>query len=1798
MRSYRIPLVLLVTVTAVLALWQQRPANEQEATPSQTSLAALVHGESTESSNVGLAGRKSFKSIDPSSSDQVPAEAEIQALADSLLSALDSNKQSADHQLGDEKRAELEQLRAARFATDESRIKFDSAGRLRAIYGKLALTAGEAESSASLADAVGEMVERHTVLFGLGDHGSVDSAAATCAEDFCATKVKKTFYGLPAWDHELTVSSKGREVFAIAGDFTGVALGSPGQYALDPAAAKQAIAAHFSVAADEVGELPAAELGIAKLGTVDYYAFKLAEQSVAGVDYEIYFDAESGHFTSAVPLVQHASASGLDLAGNTVSFDAAPSGGGYVMDDSRFPAGQKTVVFRADLGQRIGSNTLDSGWPAEAVSALAGAKRSVDYFVDTHGYQAINPLGADLYVGVGGAKENAEWNPATNTMKFGVGAGHMAKVGLPYSAALDVIGHEATHGVISSSSILEYRGESGALNESFSDFFGSMIEGKENWTLAEDLLSPSGKPLRNMANPAMGTPAQPSHYSQYVVGGSVHINSGIPNRALYLLAEGLSSEGLGESVGRVKAANLAFKTMIGLTADASFNEAAEYMAEVAKVDYPDQPAVEESTKLAWQKVGIPQSSVVSGPAARTPGDPLALSSVLFLKSVFPFYGDIAPEDNWYTLNLQVFSNSSRAFEEEVLFSVVTSRFSKYTRPALIGFDSDYSVIYQGIDDAYYLRDITGGSGEILLDSGSILAGFDASDSTRLFALSIQNSNKIVVLNLEDKTTTTFNVAVPTTAQNGGAVGAAYVDAVRFDPTGRYLTFDFFTCGFANADCSLGDEGYWSIGILDVFSGEFEFPFRSQPARFNIGFPAFSNTTDRYITFDVREAKDDGVSSYVAVLDRVSAEAWAVTSTDYTTAKLGAWGMPSFSSDDTSIVHSVTYDGFQGMYTKALTGYRPIDEGPKLLNPLPSFKAYATGLPVAAEPVQLTVPSAAVAFSGVLQPAKPERKLCLENRSSFSIEIYSSSMPAGITWLGGNRVLASGSSSCASVILDSSALPVGDYTGQFSVVHNGANSPTAITVSANIDLDSDGDGVGDALDAFDDDPTETTDSDSDGVGDNADAFPDNPAYSADSDGDGLPDAYEVANGLDKNNADDASADLDGDGITNIDEYTAGSDPTRDEAPPTLVYPEVMTVSATGRLTSVSFSEVSATDRKDGAVTPVADNAGPFASGAHIIKWTASDAAGNQATGETLLKVLPLVNLAPSRLVSEGASFEAVIELSGVAAQYPVIVPVTFAGGALNGTDYTTSADEITVTAGTSGAITLAIIADDFSESNEAIEISLGDPTNAVLGAATTQSLTIVEGNIAPELALAVAQDGLASRTVYADGGTVTATAAVIDVNAADTHRVTWDTSAWSASGGDVPEFSTTGATISFDPAGLSSGIYTLSATVADNGSPSQTTQAVVAIKLVATAPLLSSSVDTDGDGIFDSDEGFGDADGDGIPDYKDNITERYLAPASADGKLLMQSSVGTTIALGRSALAADGSSVVLSEDKLAELIDSRDVGFTYPSGLFDFSIAGAVAGESYRVVLPLPSPVPTGAIFRKFIDANIGWQEFEVNAKNSIETAPAANGACPEPGSSVYTAGLNRGDSCIQLLVEEGGPNDADRLVNGVLVDPSGMAVVVFGPPSSSSTVRLSKSTITAGSAEAVTVTVRALDSDGRSLLGMNVSGASAIAGVSVGSFSEDGDGVYTAQLTVGSVTGSGTVEVTIDNGTESISVSAALTVAAQASAASSGGGGGGGGGCAVSLTSTPDSSLLLLMLLGLFLAIRRRLLSRLQTGDL
>lgn len=126
-----------------------------------------------------------------------------------------------------------------------------------------------------------------------------------------------------------------------------------------------------------------------------------------------------------------------------------------------------------------------------------------------------------------------------------------------FTSSPEVIGHELTHGVIQYESNLEYQDEPGALNESFADVMSMQVEQKSkghsveqaDWWLGGELLLPDvgAKGLRTFTadkayenHPLLGTDPQPKHYRDKFTGaadnGGVHINSGIPNHAFYLVA--------------------------------------------------------------------------------------------------------------------------------------------------------------------------------------------------------------------------------------------------------------------------------------------------------------------------------------------------------------------------------------------------------------------------------------------------------------------------------------------------------------------------------------------------------------------------------------------------------------------------------------------------------------------------------------------------------------------------------------------------------------------------------------------------------------------------------------------------------------------------------------------------------------------------------------------------------------------------------------------------------------------------------------------------------------------------------------------------------------------------------------------------------------------------------------------------------------------------------------------------------------------------------------------------------------
>lgn len=198
-----------------------------------------------------------------------------------------------------------------------------------------------------------------------------------------------------------------------------------------------------------------------------------------------------------------------------------------------------------------------------AQAAHDGAGKVYDYYARTFKRDGIDDQGSTMVSTVHYGSDiedadNAAWIGEYQQMIYGDG-GEIFKP-LPYG--LDVVGHEFTHGVIGATAGLEYKGQSGALNESYADIFGALID-RGNWEIGETVIKsppyprpylrslqdPNAKGAYNARKPLSGV-GQPAHVSEYANlpvnrksdNGGVHINSGIPNKAAYLIAQAIGPE--------------------------------------------------------------------------------------------------------------------------------------------------------------------------------------------------------------------------------------------------------------------------------------------------------------------------------------------------------------------------------------------------------------------------------------------------------------------------------------------------------------------------------------------------------------------------------------------------------------------------------------------------------------------------------------------------------------------------------------------------------------------------------------------------------------------------------------------------------------------------------------------------------------------------------------------------------------------------------------------------------------------------------------------------------------------------------------------------------------------------------------------------------------------------------------------------------------------------------------------------------------------------------------------------------
>lgn len=297
-----------------------------------------------------------------------------------------------------------------------------------------------------------------------------------------------------------------------------------------------------------------------------------------------------------------------------------------------------------------------------------------------------------------------------------------------------------------------------------------------------------------------------------------------------------------------------------------------------------------------------------------------------------------------------------------------------------------------------------------------------------------------------------------------------------------------------------------------------------------------------------------------------------------------------------------------------------------------------------------------------------------------------------------------------------------------------------------------------------------------------------------------------------------------------------------------------------------------------------------------------------------------------------------------------------------------------------------------------------------------------------------QSGIGTvNAVLSEGGVASATA-IIGGHQGGTLRYDWNES-------DNAILAVTAAgqmsrTLEFSPRTLPAGMYKLVVQVQRTLGDYSSETSVVEFPLMVLPDAEPSDV--------------ADADSDGIPDFADEMDARagFANELPSLSGSWLQADTGLRLQLGNTARATGATGARITQQDIAsaggeagENVDNSEDAFEYSSGIYDFQITALPeVGAVVQVVIPQASAIGEFPEYRKY-EPGSGWSGFVEDANNSVASAAGSSQGCPAPGDESYEPGPAEGHFCVQLSIEDGGPNDADAALgpNGIIKDPGGVA---------------------------------------------------------------------------------------------------------------------------------------------------------------
>lgn len=307
---------------------------------------------------------------------------------------------------------------------------------------------------------------------------------------------------------------------------------------------------------------------------------------------------------------------GIGVLGDTKNINTYLNSGLYYLKDVTRGKGIETYdsAYSTQLPGTLwydSDNELNNSYDRAAVDAHYYLGKTYDYYLQTFGRNSYDDRGTTMKASVHFYRDynNAFWNG--RQMVFGDGDGIDFR---EFSGAIDVVAHELTHAVTDSTASLVYKNESGALNESMSDIFGTAVEFfngvKPDWIMGEDLdlNSSDGIGFRSMSNPTQF--GDPDHYNDRYIGtlddGGVHWNSGIMNKAAYLISEGGTHYGVNVSgIGMDKMNEIFYRGLTQhFTRSTTFSQARAALVQSAIELYGANGAEVQAVNDAFDSVGV------------------------------------------------------------------------------------------------------------------------------------------------------------------------------------------------------------------------------------------------------------------------------------------------------------------------------------------------------------------------------------------------------------------------------------------------------------------------------------------------------------------------------------------------------------------------------------------------------------------------------------------------------------------------------------------------------------------------------------------------------------------------------------------------------------------------------------------------------------------------------------------------------------------------------------------------------------------------------------------------------------------------------------------------------------------------------------------------------------------------------------------------------------------------------------------------------------------------------------------